>query len=160
MTTVWEKLVMALQKEEALFGGRITPMALFELVQSDQALLIEKEGEPIAFVALWPTQALTWRELGSVWVAPAYRGQGLWRKMLTVIMNKVHDDVFLVTHNPRVVRLVTRQGWHEADAHSWNSVPWEATCEPCDRWKSVEEKQCCTFRAVPTECRLFFLRKK
>ncbi len=154
----WQHLATFLQEEEVLLGERNTAGSLAQAYEDGRAELVEDDGDIIAFTALWYTPVMGWYEMGSVWVHTDHRGRKLGTRVFNGALQRIPQDVqpFLITHNPRVVHLALQAGWQEATSETWTLVPWSATCGPCDRWDTDEQKRVCPFRAVAHECRLFF----
>lgn len=154
----WDNLVAALVEEKDLLLGRLTAQELQSLHANGLGWIEERKGEIVACTFLFATDASGWYELGSVWVAPAFRGTGLgavvFRGCARLIKEKGHK-VFLITRSDKVVHLALATGFSEASTETWRAVPWIASCGPCEKL-SAAEKPACPFRAG-AECRLFFM---
>lgn len=154
----WEKLAQFLEEEPLILSGRISPRNLRGCYEKGLALKLEYNEEIIAFQALWPADSDLCLELGSFWIREDWRGLRLGSKIMKETYHLIPEDknVFVITHNPKVVHLMRKYHWKEASANDWFEViPYNASCSPCDR-VSEEEKSQCYLRATE-ECRMFFL---
>lgn len=161
MGNKWKFLSSKLKKEVALLGNRTEAKMLLEVWEAGRAEDVERDGEIIAFGALWPVSSKSskqWFELGTLWVAKEFRSRKLISGLFAALIKKVSDNdrVFLVTHNLKVAYLALKYGMHEESVATWFAdVPSEASCGPCDRVSG--DKTHCPFRAVENQCRLFVL---
>ncbi|MCR4260744.1 MAG: hypothetical protein NUV96_00150, partial [Candidatus Colwellbacteria bacterium] len=111
------------------------------------------------FGALWPSTD-GWKELGSLWVHPQFRDSGHASDIFMALMDMKPEEtgVFLITKNPKVRHLALEHGWQSVTQEEWEEpVPWAASCGPCDRWKTEQEKFVCQYRARIGECELYYL---
>jgi len=149
---MWNVLSNALASEDALLGGRITGTALQKMYNNGYAAMETHNAKIVAFATLWETEDPKWHELGSVWVCKSRRNHGLGSKVFVDCVNLLSSNVFLITHNPKIVHLAQKAGMAEASTKTWPSVPFAVSCKPCDR---VHCKKACPLRATDS-CRLFF----
>jgi hypothetical protein len=154
----WQQLSADLQKESALLGERNNPDSLKRVYEEGKAALLTEGDRIIAFIAIWDTGVPGWLEFGSLWVAAEHRDKKLGSKMFGILdaLYIGSDQVFIITHNPKVVHLALLLGYTELNAHTWETVPWNATCGPCDRYLTTEDKLRCPYKAVASECRLLY----
>lgn len=153
----WEQLARRIQRESAILGPRNTAEQLRNLHVEGFAVFKEHDDEIIVFGALWPTELENFLEAGSFWVHKDHRGQklssGMFRELLPLIpQNKI---AIVVTHDPKVVHLLNKFGWHEANGGGWEEVvPFSVSCGPCNVIKH-HAKRSCPHKAVKERCRLF-----
>ncbi len=143
----WTVLSRAMDKEPTILKTRITPKDLAGVYERGLALVLERDGEMIGFIAAWPVSE-KFAELGSAWIRRDFRGQKLGdmlyeqSRLLPCVGEKI---VFAVTQNPVALRAGRRAGL-EPHTNWTNPIPWCFTCGPCDKWKKDEEKHACPFR--------------
>jgi GNAT superfamily N-acetyltransferase len=142
-------------QDEVFLVERIMPDRLRAAYEGGRAVIVETASQITAIGALWETGEPGWLELGSLWVAPEYRGKGvaseIYRRRLLLVPTGSH--CFVVTHNPRVIKLALVHGFAEATRATWFQLaPYSVVCGPCDR--EVEDKMTCPLRALPFKCRL------
>lgn len=157
---MWFRLTQELLKESDILGERITPQYLKELHELGFAIAHYEKDVIVGFAALWPTSHHEWRELGSVWVHSQWRGRGIASEVFALCMKKSMINstrVLMVTHHPKVAHLAKKALFKEATCTTWETLPWEVTCGPCDRFRTDEEKRTCPFKAKQGKCTLFFV---
>ena len=156
----WEDLSKALRAEggDTFLLARITAGALQEAHETGMGVTIEESGHIVACGFLWPTDEPGVLELGTLWVHPKHRGQGLSSKVFAqrlTLPAAANKKLFIVSHEPIVAHHTHAHGFTEATGHTWSSLlNVHHTCGPCDR-VSNEQKPNCPLKAVRTECRLF-----
>ena len=162
MQDKWKVLSKRLKGERSLLGSRVEAEVLLKIWLTGNAEVVESGNDIIAFGALWSASkkgAEQWLEIGSLWVAGEFRGRGIISELFASLIIRISDKnrAFLITHDPKVAHLAVKHGMHEESVGTWfASVPWEASCGPCDRMPN-RDKTICRFRAVTNECRLFVL---
>lgn len=160
----WIDLARMLMEEEVLIGERNSPVKLKQLHEKGLAVTEERNGEFIAFAALWPiTESLY--ELGSIWVHPAERGRGLASKVFEECLERAANEnvtVFLVTREPRIMHLAQKAGWTEATREVWGKIVSfvvDDCCSSCECTGSDLLKHC-PFKTVREECHMFFVEPR
>ncbi len=157
----WNQLSSSIQTEKALLGTRTHPYSLKTQYDLGLGWIIENTDntEIIACMFLWSTPSPEWYEFGTGWTSPLHREKHLASQVFRLCTEYVREQeisAFLLTHHPRIIRLAELTQWCEATRDTWSQIPWKASCEPCDRWETNEEKLTCSFRAT-SDCRLFFI---
>lgn len=135
----WKLLSKTLQKEPDLLRARITPESLME--RHDQgclAVMHSEHGLVQAISALWDVESHPeWMELGTLWVAPEYRGNGYSRDIFRECVKIGRSrgvNLFLITRKPDVIALATKSGW-SVERRLWTEVDlWKNICRPWDRY--------------------------
>ena len=158
MDMMWIHLAEELDKEQALLGGRNLAQNLHSMWGKNQAVIHVANKQIIGFAALWDTPHPIWLELGSMWVHRSFRGNKIASELFLKCISKLREGmrVFMITHNPKVLHLAKKAGFSEAiEEQEWFSVPWKATCAPCDRLP-ISEQRFCSMRAKQGKCTLFF----
>lgn len=154
---------MLSEGEDVFLADRTTPELLRANFEAKRAVMLELNGVIIGYAALWTTESPQWVELGSLWVAPEFRGWRLSSLLYEERLKLVPEGVgyMTVTHQPRAAHLaLAHGGMHEATGTDWfRDVPEDISCGPCDRVPEREKKSC-PFRAVERECRLFVGRAR
>ncbi len=156
MDNKWNVLSQQMKKEDALLGSQVEPDLLEHALEQGYAQIRERDGCIVSFGALWPREGAL--ELGSLWVSSTWRGHKFGSDVFASLLAQATRDrpLFLITHVPHVVHLALKHNMEEASAMDWaNVVPWSASCGLCDRLPDAQ-KPLCQFKAVPSECRLFF----
>lgn len=78
------------------------------------------------FGALWPTRRNTdnrsRREIGTLWVDPAHRGNGMTKDLLDELIDKAPEgaELFLITKEESVMRAVVDRGFQAVTAASFD----------------------------------------
>ncbi len=160
----WDALSALLCQEDpsTFLWSRVMP-AVLKAAYLRGTAVIEQDatGALIGFMQHQPVQS-GWAELGSFWVSPDHRGQGIASRLFARLVALLSTDsgvqgAFLVTHNPVVVALCAKYDWQEASHATWaQTVPYRETCGPCDRVPE-EAKAGCPYRGDTAECRLLFI---
>lgn len=104
MKKKWEVLARCLLKEGGYYEPRLTPRLLSERYYAGHAVIRETEEEEgertiFAYAALWPAYhgpRESWYELGSVWIAPHSRGNGLVREVMQETLEKAPGKKFFL----------------------------------------------------------------
>jgi len=159
----WIDLARMLMEEEVLIGERNSPVKLKQLHEKGLAVAEERNGEFVAFAALWPISESLY-ELGSIWVHPSMRGTGLASKVFEECLERAASEnvtVFLVTREPRIMHLAQKAGWTEATREAWGKIISSTVdcCGPCECMDSDLLKHC-PFKAVREECHMFFVESQ
>lgn len=153
----WQQLAQDLQSEPTLLGVRNEPAFLERMCQEGYAVVVERNDCIIACCFLWETTEEAWRELGSVWVHPDYRGQGFGSDVFSkALALRAAQHQFLITSHPKIVHLAIEAGWTQALADTWEQVPLEHSCGPCNKLPD-EHKASCPDRAGQN-CTMFYLK--
>jgi len=145
--TAWNDLYEQLSTEPALLTTRLSPDYCKPCTHKIPRY-IYRDGLFVAFAALWPTLHPSWYEVGSVWVHPDHRDQGLGSQVFKQVVNLQPAGIFLITSEDKIRHLATAADLQEVDLQSWQAVPWIASCGPCDKWKTNEQKQTCNLKAT------------
>lgn len=155
----WEKLAVSLQKEPAIMGYRNVAKKLESLyLQGFAVIRQDRAGEIVTFGGLWSTPVARCLEAGSFWVHPSHRD----KKHASWMFEKLSEKIparyvaMCVTHVEKVAHLLLKAGWLEATRDNWhNTVPFPASCGPCDV-VTEDEKATCPYRATKDFCRMFW----
>jgi GNAT superfamily N-acetyltransferase len=158
----------ALQGEACILTARNTPDALLGQIQDHPTLVLWNGQTPIGFATFWKVgmdRDCDLYELGSVWLAPAYRGREhshrLYRKIMELrrvlfVRNRT-AVAFSITTNPRAISLGREVGFIELDGlGEWFGIlPLQVTCGPCDLVAEADKAGCekrrvtCRLRIIP-----------
>ena len=152
----WERLADRLKHEADLLSSRLDARALAQRFQDGWGNIVNDGTDIVACAFLWPTPDDKWHELGSIWTSPHRRGNNLGARVFracSAIARNRKQNTFLITKHPRIEHLAMSEGWQRATRETWITVPWSASCGPCDR---VLDKMRCPMRAT-LDCRMFFL---
>ncbi|MFA7566002.1 MAG: GNAT family N-acetyltransferase [Alkalispirochaeta sp.] len=119
----WKRLLplhLAYEAEEVLLPGRkvdpaMSKVTLTESLQTQEVLVAYYRGEAIGRVA---TNARGYRtdQIGGVYTAPAWRGRGLARYLMSHMMRRLADEgrgtaLFVKPHNLAALRLYEKLGY-------------------------------------------------
>ncbi len=139
----WHVLSTALGYEPKIDSGRNTPENLKDLYQRSLAALLMEGNAPVGFIAAWPV-AEGFIEIGSVWIHPDYRHQGLSHQIYDAILlfKGVGQQIaFGVTTNPISVHVGHRVGLEVTE--NWDDpIPQHLTCGPCEIVSSENQPTC------------------
>jgi len=130
-------LIQQLLREEQFLHRRIRNENLRQGLKGGRAVFKWDKDRNMyyAFCMLWPTQDKYWYELGTLWVHPKDRGNGLagevFKKCLECLPRSV--GVFLITHQTGVVELARSMGWQLGCTNWTSSSFWQRIAEPWDR---------------------------
>ena len=159
MHMMWNILAKELDQESALLGKRNTAENLYRMWKKNQAVIHILNSRIIGYAALWDTPHPIWLELGSMWVHELFRGNKIASELFLGCTRKLKKGMrmFVITHNLKVLHLAKKAGFLEAkEEKKWFSIPWKATCAPCDRLP-ISQQRLCSMRAKRDKCALFFV---
>ena len=152
----WHSLSKAVSNEPLILGTRTTPEALCQLYDQGLAMAMVESEQLIGFLAAWPV-ADGFAEIGTAWIRSDLRGQ----KLCVAMYHRFKDlpglqdrTVFGITMNPKIVSsglhigLTCHNDWEDP-------VPWNLTCEPCDKFGCNFGKRACPYRNKTCWLRLF-----
>ena len=130
---VWHVLSKALGCEPKIDSQRNTPENLRNLYEHSLATILMDDELPVGFIAAWPV-AEGFLEIGSVWIHPDYRHQGLSHQIydaIPLLEGIGYQIAFGVTTNPISVHVGCRVGLEVTE--NWDDpIPQYLTCGPCE----------------------------
>lgn len=148
LTMLWatcQKIAKAFEEEKHLLAIEPSEILLSFLNELSVIGLNEKR-EPVCHTRLIPLNG--WFELGSTWVHPDYRSQGLnlamYRKFLPRHIGK---DIFATTTNPSSLKVGEQLGFVTVTRKQLPIEVWQASCV-CPKSKTGEQG--------PQRCHLAF----
>lgn len=119
-TVLSEKLNAEAKKSHVYNTARLTPRALSGRYYARRAVIRETSsvigGSPAvqAYAALWRTNCYPgWYELGTVWVGPNLRGNGLYRDLMkeAASLAPTSANLFLITREQKIMRTADELGF-------------------------------------------------
>ncbi|MEY4747437.1 MAG: hypothetical protein RLZZ416_486 [Candidatus Parcubacteria bacterium] len=114
----WRVLCHGLKAEGTYFEARLDPHLLCDRAFRGYAAVRETDEivgnrTIIAYGALWPTSDKSWLEVGSLYVHPAHRKNGLHMEIMSELVKRVPEGgrLFLITADKRVMQLASDFGF-------------------------------------------------
>lgn len=142
-STAWSKLSKAMQLESTILNTRTSPENLEKLYLNGLTVVMVSNDSIIGHISAWPVEE-GYLEIGSAWVHPMMRGQGLGRELYHAINGLAvlnGNDCFAVTMNPIALKAGMHAGLHPHK--DWNHpIPYRLTCGPCDLLVDSDKPNC------------------
>jgi len=119
----WDVLSKKLIAAGIYRGSRLAPRHLSSRYYAGRAVIretCEEMGDRtiLAYTAIWPTELPEWSELGTVWVSPELRGNGLVCKLMHATVNLLDTNFFLITDRESVMKAALQLGFIPATTQS------------------------------------------
>jgi len=141
--SVWETLSTSLSAEPKIDSTRNTAQNIKTLYEQNLAVVLMQGDVPVGFIAVWPVEK-GFVEIGSVWVHPDVRGQGLSHQIYDAVpsLPGIQNIVaFGITTNPISVHVGERVGLKIV--RDWDTpVPRHLSCGPCEYISPADQSTC------------------
>lgn len=128
----WASLSRELSTIPSINKTRISPKRLSKAFREDMAYVVmDEKGKIIVFGALWPTQSEAWVELGTMFVADRFKGQGHASTMfnhLFELVKNLKKSVFLITRDSKVQSIANGADW--VCPMNWEDSPCACAIPP------------------------------
>lgn len=115
----WEVLSKEIGEAGGYFADRLSPRDLSSRFYAHRAVIRSSDSGAIeAYVALWRTRRREWYELGTVWIHPSRRGNGLRDEIMKEVVQllPIGWRLLMVTASDGVRRSAEKFGFQMVNA--------------------------------------------